>query len=151
MGAVVKGNIDIPDSLPQGNYYIRALTPHMFNYDDALFITKIFLFSAKRLVTRLLCPKRFTSVFSRKRSFVDGILSSSAFKATDQWGTPAEVDGIIKSDDGTTIASFKSFHDGIGKVQFKPKEGKKYTEVETAAGKNRSLRGTGFGNQQDPG
>jgi uncharacterized protein YfaS (alpha-2-macroglobulin family) len=29
MGAVTKGSIVIPDSLPQGNYYIRALTPNM--------------------------------------------------------------------------------------------------------------------------
>ena len=33
LGAVSKGSIDVPDSLPQGNYYIRALTPEMFNYD----------------------------------------------------------------------------------------------------------------------
>lgn len=138
MGAVVKGNIDIPDSLPQGNYYIRALTPHMFNYDDAFIYTKnIFVFRPETAaVTTTISKNVSLQFFPESGHLIDGILSVVAFKATDQWGTPVEVEGIIKSDDGTTIASFKSFHDGIGKVQFKPKEGKTYTaEVETAAGK----------------
>ena len=37
-GAVAKGNIDIPDSLSEGNYTIRALTPEMLN-DDETFIS----------------------------------------------------------------------------------------------------------------
>lgn len=138
MGAVVKGNIDIPDSLPQGNYYIRALTPHMFNYDDAFIYTKnIFVFRPETAAVTTTIPQNVSlQFFPESGHLIDGILSVVAFKATDQWGTPVEVEGIIKSDDGTTIASFKSFHDGIGKVQFKPKEGKTYTaEVETAAGK----------------
>lgn len=138
MGAVVKGNIDIPDSLPQGNYYIRALTPHMFNYDDAFIYTKnIFVFRPETAAVTTTIPKNVSlQFFPESGHLIDGILSVVAFKATDQWGTPVEVEGVIKSDDGTTIASFISFHDGIGKVQFKPKEGKTYTaEVETTAGK----------------
>src|SRR5262245_8665886 len=40
LGAVAKGNIDIPDSLAQGNYYIRAFTAGMLNYDEAFIYKK---------------------------------------------------------------------------------------------------------------
>src|SRR5574338_314397 len=45
LGAVAKGTIEIPDSLPQGNYYIRALTPYMLNDDaDFMYRKNIFVF-----------------------------------------------------------------------------------------------------------
>src|SRR5688572_20426573 len=45
MGAVVKGNIDIPDTQFQGNYYIRALTPYMLNFDeDFIYKKNVFVF-----------------------------------------------------------------------------------------------------------
>jgi hypothetical protein len=55
---------------------------------------------------------------------IDGILTVVGFKANGKGGTPVDVTGLIKTDDGTTITSFSSNHDGIGKLQFKPKAGK---------------------------
>lgn len=137
-GAVAKGNIDIPDSLPQGNYYIRALTPDMLNYEEAFVYKKnIFIFKPVASAAKETAPPQNVSVnfFPESGHLVDGILTVVGFKATDQWGTPVEVNGLIRTEDGTTIASFKTYHDGIGKVQFKPQAGKKYlAEVETAAG-----------------
>jgi len=138
-GAVAKGNIDIPDSLPQGNYYVRALTPDMLNYEEGFIYKKnIFVFhptTAGASATAKTPQTVSLQFFPESGNMVDGILTVVGFKATDQWGTPVEVSGVIHSDDGTTIASFKSLHDGIGKVQFKPQGGKKYSaEVETAAG-----------------
>ena len=137
-GAVAKGNIDIPDSLPQGNYYIRALTPGMLNYEEGFIYKKsIFIFKPVASAAKETAPPQNVSVtfFPESGHLVDGILTVVGFKATDQWGTPAEVNGVIRTEDGTTIASFKTYHDGIGKVQFKPQAGKKYlAEVETPAG-----------------
>ena len=138
-GAVAKGNIDIPDSLPQGNYYIRALTPDMLNYDEGFIYKKnIFIFrpSATGSASTAKPPNISLQFFPESGNLVDGVLTVVGFKAVDQGGTPAEISGIIRSEDGTTIASFKSYHDGIGKIQFKPQAGKKYlAEVETEAGK----------------
>ncbi len=139
LGAVAKGNIDIPDSLSQGNYYIRALTAGMLNYDDVFVYTKnIFVFNPSSLVTTSATVKSQNislQFYPESGNMVDGILTVVGFKAVDQWGTPVDVNGIIKTEDGTTIASFKSYHDGIGKVQFKPQGKNKYmAEVETAAG-----------------
>ncbi|HWR32250.1 MAG TPA: hypothetical protein VN451_01890, partial [Chitinophagaceae bacterium] len=40
LGAVAKGNIDLPDSLLEGNYTVRALTPAMLNEEDAFIYKK---------------------------------------------------------------------------------------------------------------
>lgn len=138
MGAVVKGNIHIPDSLPQGNYYIRALTPGMLNNgEDFVYTKNLYIFKPSPTApTAPAAPAVSMQFFPESGHLVDGILCVTGFKATDQYGSPVDVEGILKTDDGTTIASFHSLHDGIGKLQFKPQAGKKYVaEVETAAGK----------------
>jgi hypothetical protein len=138
LGAVAKGNIDIPDSLAQGNYYIRALTAGMLNYDEAFIYKKnIFVFKGSTTSTAVTPEAQNVSLqfFPESGNLVDGILTVVGFKATDQWGTPVDVNGVIRTEDKITIASFKSYHDGIGKLQFKPQAGKKYVaDVETASG-----------------
>lgn len=139
LGAVAKGSIDIPDSLPQGNYYVRALTAGMLNYEEAFIYKKnIFIFhpSASALKEKSTTQNVSVHFFPESGYLIDGILTVVGFKAVDQWGTPVDVNGVVRMEDGTAIASFKSFHDGIGKVQFKAQAGKKYlAEVETTAGK----------------
>jgi len=137
MGAVVKGSIPLPDTLTQGNYYVRALTPYMLNYDESFIYTKNIVVGRPSPPSTMPAPALSSlQFFPEGGQLIDGILVVTAFKATDQYGRPAEADGIIRTDDGSTIASFHAYHDGIGKVQFKPQAGKKYfAEVETAAGK----------------
>ena len=140
LGSVAKGNIDIPDSLPQGNYQIRAFTAGMLNDDEALIYYKnVFVFNPvgkkNNSDTEPGSPKLSVQFFPESGNLVDGILTVVAFKATDQWGSPVEVKGTIKTEDGISITSFKSFHDGMGNVQFRPQGGKKYIAgVELAAG-----------------
>jgi hypothetical protein len=139
LGAVVKGNINLPDSILQGNYSIRAITPRMLNYDDGFIYTKnVFIYKQGAPASAVVAsaPNLSLQFFPESGYLADGILTVAGFKAVDEKGIPAEVEGIIKTEDGNTIASFRSYHDGIGKVQFKPQAGKKYVaEVETAAGK----------------
>lgn len=137
-GATASGHIQIPDSLPQGNYYIRAFTPKMLNEDEAFNYHKnIFVYKQTGSGGVQGGGKTITvNFFPESGHLVEGILTTVAFKATDQWGQPAEVSGVIRTEEGTTIAPFKTVHDGIGKVQIKPVAGKKYmAEVETDAGK----------------
>ncbi len=138
VGAVVRGSIQLPDSLPQGNYYIRAVTPVMLNSDEAFVYHKnIYVYNPKSVSATAKQELSNISLqfFPESGQMVHGILTTIAFKAADQWGTPFEAHGIIKTEDGTTVAPFHSFHDGIGKLQFKPIIGKKYiAELETPAG-----------------
>lgn len=137
MGAVAKGNINIPDSISQGNYYIRALTPGMLNFDEALIYKKnIFVFKPGGSNAKTATAQNVSlQFFPESGNLVDNIEMVTGFKATDQWGSPVSVKGTIKTDDGKTVTSFSSYHDGIGRVIFTPIAGKKYTaEVQTEAG-----------------
>lgn len=137
LGATVTGNMLLPDSLPQGNYFIRAFTPYMLNGEESFLYKKnIFVFHPGSAID---ATKIASSVslqfFPESGNLVDGLLTVVAFKAVDQVGTPVDLSGLIKSDDGMTVAPFKTMHDGIGKINMKPQAGKKYyAEVETAAG-----------------
>lgn len=135
IGATAKGNIDLPDSLPQGNYTIRAGTPRMSEHgDEFIYIRNVFVYnpSIKNSDQSGSKPRALTVNFYPESGYlVDGILTVVAFKATDAGDRPVDINGLIRTGDGTTICSFRSFHDGIGKTQFKPIAGKKYfAEIE---------------------
>lgn len=137
-GSVIKGNIDIPDTLQQGNYIIRAFTPHMLNTEESLLYRRnITIFNRNRKSSGIKRQDHLiVDFFPESGYLVDGILTVCAFKATDEFGRPKDINGLIKSDDGTVIASFKSYHDGIGRIPFKPIAGKKYiAEIEADGGK----------------
>lgn len=137
LGAVAKGNIRIPDSVSQGNYYIRVLTPGMLNFDESLVYKKnIFVFKPTASTAKTEAAQNVSLQFFPESGYlVDSIQMVTGFKATDQWGAPVAVKGVIKTGDGKTVTSFSSYHDGIGRVIFTPVAGKKYTaEVQTEAG-----------------
>ncbi len=50
-----------------------------------------------------------------------------AFKAVNEFGKPADIQGVVKNSKGETVANFKSFHDGMGAFEFRPKQGENYT------------------------
>ena len=129
-GAVAKGNIEIPDSLSQGSYYIRAYTTRMLNYDERLiYIKNIFVLnSASNQMLPVIAQEQNLSIqfFPESGNLIDGVLTSIAFKAIDQWGLPVDVEGNIKTEDGIFITPFRSYHAGIGKIQLKPQAGKNY-------------------------
>lgn len=136
--ATAKGNFDIPDSLMQGNYYVRALTANMLNMDEAFIYKKsLVVFNpSNKPVAKLPAQEVSLLFFPESGDLVEGIISVVAFKAVDQWGVPVAVTGAVRSDDGAMVTGFKTYHDGIGRLQFKVQSGKKYiAEIETASGK----------------
>ncbi len=49
-----------------------------------------------------------------------------AFKAVNEFGKPADIEGVIMDDKGELISSFKSYHDGMGGVKITPKKNTVY-------------------------
>lgn len=127
-GASAKGSIELPDSLPQGNYYFIATTAGMLTYgNDFIYRKNIYIYNPSAAGKSAPFPQIIKlQFFPESGNLVDGLLTVVAFKATDTGGNPIEVNGVIRSEEGTTIASFKSYHDGIGRVQFRPQLSKKY-------------------------
>jgi hypothetical protein len=130
-GATIKGEIELPNTLRQGYYHVRALTPGMLNTRHDLFYFKnIFVFNptdkSGSNISTLKSPSLSVQFFPESGYLIDGVSSVLAFKAVDSSGMPVDVNGIIRMDDTVNLASFKTYHDGMGKVQVKPQYGKKY-------------------------
>jgi hypothetical protein len=127
-GASVHGNINLPDTVTPGNYVIRAFTPRMKNVQEQFkYYKKVAIYDKLKALpypkAELPVQLRF---FPEGGHLVDGLSSVVAFKAADKHGYPMQVDGEIKTTTGVTVVPFKSFHDGIGKVQFRPRAGLSY-------------------------
>ena len=59
--------------------------------------------------------------------FVNTFNNNIGFKAIDEFGKPADVEGVVKNAKGETITRFKSFHDGMGAFDFSPSQNEKYS------------------------
>ena len=135
MGAVAKGNFNIPDSVSGGEYFVRAFTPGMLNDGDALLYKKKLLVYRPPLNTLKVNESSASTIdlklFPESGNLVEGLKSVVAFRAVDQWGGPVEVNGTLKTSDGADITGFKSYHNGIGSFEFLPLKGRKYVaEIE---------------------
>jgi uncharacterized protein YfaS (alpha-2-macroglobulin family) len=58
---------------------------------------------------------------------VAGLQSNVAIKAINEFGKPADVEGIVLNSKGTQVSSFSSYHDGMGAFSFTPLASEKYT------------------------
>ena len=138
-GATVAGNIELPDSLPEGTYFVRALTPAMFNEDpDLQYLKPLFVINPATGKKNNSNPDTASALalrfFPEGGNLTEDIISVVVCKATRGDSRPVDISGVIKTDDTVIVTSFTTLHDGIGKFQFKPRPGKKYTAVVTING-----------------
>ncbi|MCX6317619.1 MAG: hypothetical protein NTW29_10030 [Bacteroidetes bacterium] len=129
-GATVSGTINIPDSLAEGVYYLRATTPAMLNNDPAFLYKQPLLVvnpSARKSLPPAKTPDDITlRFFPESGNLIEGIQSVVAFRAADASGRPLEIYGSIKTNDTLVVTPFHTFHEGIGSFQMRPLAGKKY-------------------------
>ncbi|MEL6944328.1 MAG: hypothetical protein AAFO82_16830, partial [Bacteroidota bacterium] len=57
---------------------------------------------------------------------VAGLSSKVAFKALNEFGKPADIEGEVLDETGRTLTTFSSFHDGMGAFEFTPCIDQKY-------------------------
>ncbi|MBI1225148.1 MAG: hypothetical protein GC192_07895 [Bacteroidetes bacterium] len=62
---------------------------------------------------------------------VAGLPAVVAFKALNEWGKPADVSGKIVNSKGVEVASFESYHQGMGAFNFTPASGEAYHAILT--------------------
>jgi hypothetical protein len=131
-GGFGHGDFTLPDSLQAGVYRLRAYTNWMRNMDESLFYTKDFqVYSTKQqdIVERLNAEIIDFNFFAEGGNLIAGFESRIAFKATDVTGKGLDVSGEIISSTVDTVQGFKSIHQGMGFVNFKPESGKSYRAV----------------------
>ncbi len=58
---------------------------------------------------------------------VSGLTGKVAFKALNEFGLPADIEGIVVNKAGATVANLKSYHQGMGAFEITPNSNEKYT------------------------
>ncbi len=65
--------------------------------------------------------------FPEGGDLIAGFKQRIAFKAINEFGKPADVEGVITNSNGVIVSNFKSYHQGMGAFNFEPLYGEKYT------------------------
>jgi TonB-dependent SusC/RagA subfamily outer membrane receptor len=124
----------LPDSLPQGNYTVRAYTQWMRNSGETGFFEKIIPVGSIKPPGRVSPPRRPAQnpapdiqFFPEGGNLVTGVSCKIAFKAVGPNGFGIEVKGAVSDNDGKKVASFASSHLGMGFFWLTPAMGKTYT------------------------
>lgn len=64
--------------------------------------------------------------FPEGGDLVYGLGSKVAFRAINEFGKPADIEGVVVDQNGAEIAQFKSFHQGMGAFAFNPAQGQTF-------------------------
>lgn len=129
LDAVTHGQFEIPANYRGRYIQVRAYTRWMLNFDSA------FLYSR---VIRMLLPETGTPIVSAPAvpslgfypeggDALIGIGGKIAFKASDQFGRPVRIRGVVASSQGKIVDSLRVLHDGMGAFYLTPEAGVSYT------------------------
>ncbi|GGA70901.1 hypothetical protein GCM10008015_09530 [Flavobacterium palustre] len=153
------GDFQLQDSLgvKPGKYQLRAYTNWNRNFgEDFVFkknieIIDVFESHSKAKKTQNLAIENKVSVKGKETNFkleffpeggslIENVASVVGFKAVDSSGNPIDVKGEIVDSNDELVTMFLSPHDGMGKFQILPMEGKKYfAKVQTSSGEEIKL------------
>jgi hypothetical protein len=127
--AVSTGQFDIPSTYTGNVIHVRAYTRWMLNFDTAFLYSKDIHIINKTVNTpkTKLISTPSIQFFPEGGDAVAGVSNRIAFEATDQWGRPVMVRGLVVDNKGAVVDSFRSVHDGMGSFLLFPKEGASYS------------------------
>ncbi len=120
------GSFDIPSDIKKTRLHFRAYTTWMLNFDTAfLFEKEIRILntapdSARK--TADVSTERYLQFFAESGDLVAGLESNLAFKATNHFGLPVEIRGVVRDGSGKDLLEFRSVHDGMGKFLITPEK-----------------------------
>jgi len=129
---VARGDIRIPDSLPSNTYQLRGFTAWMLNFEETgLFHKNVIIKNFADISTGSSVETAWSRhfqlhFFPEGGDLVEGLASNVAFKATDEYGLPAEITGELKDETGALISRITTVHDGMGKFELRPEPSHNY-------------------------
>jgi hypothetical protein len=118
-GGLTFGDFQLPDTLREGNYAIRAYTNYMKNFGEDFFFIKEFpvlnpLSSHPTSGEPYAADSLSLQFFPEGGNLVACGFNRVAFKALSPDGKGFNVEGTIVDENNTVITSFKSQHNGMG-------------------------------------
>lgn len=139
------GDFALADSLPPGNYRVRAYTRWMRNEGNyfekviamaSVHTEKVFEHAVKNAKAETRPDIQF---MPEGGSLVYGIASKIAFKALGTNGLGIGVKGIVMDNMNQEVCTFESSHLGMGYFNLKPEQGKSYRARLTYASGGRDM------------
>lgn len=132
------GDFTLPDSLPAGNYRIRAYTRRMLNEGDFFEQTiPVGSVHAQKVpessTAKIAIGKPDLQFFPESGQLIAGLPAKVAFKSIGANGLGLNVKGSVSDNSGKLVARFVSVHLGMGYFEFEPEEGKMYKANTTFA------------------
>lgn len=128
INAVTAGQFEIPDEYKGRNISVRGYTSWMLNFDTAFLFQKTLPVIINDPSVK---PQPITVVpqiefFPEGGDAIAGVINKIAFKATDQYGRPVNIKGVVQAPDGSVVDSLRVMHDGMGVFTINPKAGGVY-------------------------
>ncbi len=128
--AISRGQLELPDTLSDGKYIVRAYTATMLNQDADFVYKKIISVKGKENKKAKAIPAKEKKLrmefFPEGGNFVANQPNTIAFKITDENGWPVNAAGVLKNSKGETVSEFDSYHDGMGMIDLTAAEKETY-------------------------
>ena len=127
------GDFALPDSLPKGDYRIRAYTSLMRNGGEAEFFSRTIPIVSPK-IDKIpesggglpVANKPDLQLLPEGGSLVAGLKSKVAFKAIGPNGLGLDVKGTVTDSTGKVVTTFASAHLGMGAFEIMPEAGETY-------------------------
>jgi hypothetical protein len=114
----------------EGNAAIRFDLPKNLNTIDGLLNIMIDFEGATESISRsipIVLNNVMVQFFPEGGYIMNDTKNNIAFKATNEFGKPADIKGILKNKKGETVSTFESFHQGMGSFELAAQSDEKYT------------------------
>lgn len=126
-GQQIVSKADVTDE--DGLRYIKFNLPKDLKTNDGLLNVMIDYNGSTESISRsipIVLNKIKLQLFPEGGDLVNGLESKVAFRALNEFDKPADIEGVVLTEKGTQVATFSSFHQGMGAFNFTPKSNEKY-------------------------
>lgn len=113
----------------EGRCYLRFALPEKLSSTDGLLNVRLEHQGQQEAISRaipIVLNRVDVQFFPEGGDVVAEQTCRMAFKAVNEFGKPADVEGHVLDEQGQQVASFSSFHNGMGAFDFTPKLGEQY-------------------------
>ena len=112
-----------------GEKYIHFKLPANLASNDGLLNVLINYNGSTESISRsipIVLNKISLELFPEGGDLVNGLEGTVAFRALNEFGKPADIEGVVLTEKGSQVSSFSSYHMGMGAFSFSPQPNEKY-------------------------
>ncbi len=114
----------------EGEAMVKFTLPNVLKTNDGLLNIMIKYQGQTESISRsvpIILNNINIALYPEGGDLVAGLTSKVAFKAVNEFGKAADIEGVVVDSKGQTLTSFSSYHQGMGAFTLQPKEDETYT------------------------